>query len=134
MDFIKKSPWIYHLNTGGCNGCDLEVIACLTPRFDIERFGCVMKGSPRHADILLVSGIVTRKTLDRVKRVYAQMPKKKIVIALGSCGITGGIFKEGYNEAGPIDRIIPVDMYIPGCPPRPEAIIYGIKKALERLE
>ena len=133
MDFIKKSPWLYHLNTGGCNGCDLEILACLTPKFDVERLGCVLKGSPRHADILLVSGIVTKKSLERVKRVYAQMPKKKIVIALGSCGATGGIFKEGYNTAGPIDKIMPVDMYIPGCPPRPQAIIYGIKKALERL-
>jgi len=134
MDLIKKSPWIFHLNTGGCNGCDIELTACLTPKFDIERLGCVMKGSPRHADILVVTGPVNRQTRDKVKKIYDQMPKKKIVIAMGSCGITGGIFKESYNEAGPVDKIIPVDIYVPGCPPRPQAMIYGIKKALEKLK
>ena len=93
-----------------------------------------MKGSPRHADILIVTGPVNRQTKDKVKKIYDQMPKKKIVVAMGSCGITGGIFKEGYNEAGPVDKIIPVDIYIPGCPPRPQAMIYGIKKALEKLK
>lgn len=134
MDFIKKSPWLFHMNTGGCIGCDIEFLACITPRFDIERLGCVIKNSPKHADILMVTGPVTIQTKERLKRVYEQMPKHKIVIALGSCGITGGIFKEGYGEAGPVDKIIPVDIYVPGCPPRPHAIIFGIKKALERLQ
>ncbi len=134
MDLIKKSPWIYHLNTGGCIGCDIELMACITPKYDIERLGCLLKGSPRHADILVVTGPLTRQTRERAKRIYDQMPKKKVVVALGSCGITGGIFKEGYCEAGPIDKDIHVDIYVPGCPPRPEAIIYGIKKALERLQ
>jgi membrane-bound hydrogenase subunit mbhJ len=134
MEPIKKSPWLYHLNTGGCIGCDLELIACLTPKYDIERFGCVMKASPRHADILMVTGPLTRQTRDRAKRIYDQMPKKKVVVALGSCGITGGIFKEAYCDAGPIDTLLPVDIYVPGCPPRPQAIIYGLKKALERLK
>ena len=134
MDFIKKSPWIFHMNTGGCNGCDIELVACVTPKYDIERLGCVLKGSPRHADILLITGPLTRQIKERAKRVYEQMPRKKIVVAIGSCAITGGIFHESYAQPDAVDKEIPVDIYVPGCPPRPQAIIYGIKKALERLQ
>ena len=134
MNKIKKSPWISNYDTGGCNGCILEIFALLTPRYDIERFGCLLKASARHADILLVSGITNNQNKERLKTIYDQMAKNKKVIAIGSCAITGGPFKDCYNFAGPTDKVIPVDMYIPGCPPRPEAIIEGIVKLLGEMD
>lgn len=134
MNLIKKSPWVFHLNAGGCNGCDIELAACITPGFDIERLGCVLKASPRHADIIVITGIVTRQTKERLMRVYRQAPGKKITVAIGSCAITNGFFVNSYNRAGPPDKLIPVDVYVPGCPPRPQAIINGIAKALGMLK
>ena len=133
MKRIKKSPWVCNYDVGGCNGCILEIFALLTPRYDIERFGCLLKESARHADILLVSGITNNQNKERLKTIYDQMAKDKKVIAIGSCALTGGPFKDCYNFAGPTDKVIPVDMYIPGCPPRPEAIIEGIVKLLGEL-
>lgn len=127
---IKRSPWICNFDCGGCNGCILEIVALLTPRFDIERFGCLMRPSARHADILLVSGFINKQNMKRLKTIYDQMAEKKKVIAIGSCAITGGPFKDSYNSAGPADKVIPVDIYVPGCPPRPEAIINAIFKLL----
>jgi len=129
-----KSPWVIHFNTGGCNGCDIELVAVFTPRYDVERFGIVLKGSPRHADILAVTGPVTRQVKDRLLRVHEQMPEPKHVIAVGTCAVSGAPFWDGYNVLGGVDKILPVDVYIPGCPPRPEAIIYGFKKLLEKME
>ena len=134
MSFVKKSPWLFHLNTGGCNGCDIEIVSCIAPGFDIERFGCRLVGSPRHADIILVTGPVNRHSLERIKRVVHQSPKERVVIGLGSCTISGGMFKESYNTDPPLDKHLPVTLYIPGCPPKPEAIIAGLKKALEALK
>ena len=131
---FKRALWAYHINTGSCNGCDIEILAILTPRYDVERFGIVLVGSPRHADVLLVTGPVARQMAPRVKRVYEQVPDPKMVIVVGSCGIEGGVFHESYNLVGPVDQIIPVDVYIPGCPPRPEAIIEGVAKAWVKLE
>ncbi len=125
-----KSPFILHFDATGCNGCSIETLACLTPRYDIERFGAVDKGNPRHADILLVSGALSFKIAPRLKRIYEQMPEPKAVISLGACGITSGVFRDAYNICGPLDKIIPVDIYVPGCPPKPEAIIDGIIKGL----
>ena len=130
----KKSPWILHYDTGGCNGCDIEILATLTPMYDVERFGIVEKGNPRHSDILIVTGAVTIKSKSRLKKIYDQMPNPKAVIAVGSCGITKGIFKDAYNVCGPVDKIIPVDMYVPGCPPKPEAIIDGVVKTIALWE
>ncbi|MBN2203006.1 MAG: NADH-quinone oxidoreductase subunit NuoB [Candidatus Aenigmarchaeota archaeon] len=130
MKMLKKSPWVSNYDAGGCNGCILEIFALITPRYDIERFGCQLKESARHADILLVSGIVNNQSKERLKTIYDQMAGDKKVIAIGSCAISGGPFKDCYNFAGPVDKIIPVDMYIPGCPPRPEAIMDGILKLL----
>lgn len=130
----KKSPWMLHLDTGGCNGCTIEIFASLTPRYDIERFGAVEKGNPRHADIFLVDGTITKKIKPRLRRIYEQMPEPKVVIAIGSCAITGGVFKGAYNVAGPLDKIMPVDVYVPGCPPRPEAVIDGMIKGLDIWE
>jgi len=134
LNSFKRALWVYHLNTGSCNGCDIEILAALTPRYDLERFGIVLVGSPRHADVLLVTGPVTRQMAPRLKRIYEQTPDPKLVIAIGSCGIEGGVFHESYNLVGPIDQFIPVDVYVPGCPPRPEAIIEAVVKAWVRLE
>jgi NADH-quinone oxidoreductase B subunit len=129
-----KSPWIIHFNTGGCNGCDIELVAALTPRFDLERFGIVLEGSPRHGDILVVTGPVTLQVKDRLVRIYEQMPEPKHVIAIGTCAISGAPFKDCYNVYGGIDTVLPVDAYVPGCPPKPEAIIDGIVKLVQKIK
>jgi NADH-quinone oxidoreductase B subunit len=129
-----KSPWAIHLNSGSCNGCDIEVVAAITPRYDIERFGIVVKGTPRHADVLVVSGPITKQVQDRALRIYEQMADPKFVIAVGTCACSGGVFRGCYNVAGGVDAIIPVNVYIPGCPPRPDAIIDGVVKLLAALE
>ena len=130
----RKSPWIIHFNTGGCNGCDIELLAALTPKYDVERFGILLKGSPRHADILAVTGPVTNQTRDRLLRIYEQMPEPKYVIAIGTCAVSGAPFWDCYNVVGGVDKLFPVDVYVPGCPPRPEAIIQGFVKLLEKME
>jgi NADH-quinone oxidoreductase B subunit len=126
----EKSPWILHFNTGGCNGCDIELVAALTPKFDVERFGIRLQGSPRHADVLVVTGPVTMQIKDRLKRVYEQTPEPKKVVAIGACALTGSPFKDCYNVSGGIDTLFHVDAYVPGCPPKPEAIIDGIAKLI----
>lgn len=130
----SKSPWLFHLNSGACNGCDIEIIASLTPLYDVERFGILEKGSPRHADIIVVSGPVTRHSSSRLKRVFDQTPDPKVVVAIGSCPTTGGIFKDSHTILPGLDNIVPVDCYVPGCAPKPEAIIMGTVKALEKLK
>jgi NADH-quinone oxidoreductase B subunit len=129
-----NSPWVVHFNSGSCNGCDIEILATLTPRYDVERFGVKMQGSPRHADVLICTGPVTRQARDRLRRVYDQMPEPKFVIAIGSCAISGGVFRGCPNVVGQIDDVIPVDVYVPGCPPRPEAIIDGLLKLVGQLQ
>jgi NADH-quinone oxidoreductase B subunit len=129
-----KSPWILHFNSGACNACDIEILAALMPHYDLERFGVVLKASPRHADVLVCSGPVTRQIAKRLQRIYAQMAQPKFVVAVGSCACSGGIFRGCYNVKGGIDEAIPVSVYIPGCPVRPEAIIDGVAKLLASLE
>lgn len=129
----RKSPWILHFNTGGCNGCDIELLDALTPRFDVERLGILEKATPRHADVLICAGPVTRQARDRLLRIYEQMPEPKWVVAIGSCACSGGVFRGCYNVLGGIDQVIPVDMYVPGCPTKPEAIIDGLVKLLEGI-
>ena len=128
-----KSPWIVHFNTGACNACDIEIVAAITPKFDVERFGVVLKGAPRHADVLICSGPVTRRIEPCLKRIYAQMAHPKFVVAVGTCACSGGVFNGCYNVKGGIDSAIPVSAYIPGCPVRPEAIIDGVVKLLGSL-
>lgn len=129
-----NSPWAIHFNSGSCNGCDIEILATLTPRYDVERFGIKLQGSPRHADVLICTGPVTRQARERLIRIYEQMPEPKFVIAVGSCALSGGAFRGCYNIMGGIDQVIPVDAYVPGCPPRPEAIIDGVVKLLAKLQ
>ena len=130
----RKSPWLLHFNTGACNGCDIEVVALLTPRYDVERFGIKLEPSPRHADVLVVTGVVTKQCISRLKTIYEQMPSPKFVIAIGACACSGGIFQGCYGVSQRLDKIIPVDVYIPGCPPKPEAIVQGVAQLLEKLK
>ncbi len=129
-----NSPWAIHFNSGSCNGCDIEILATLTPRYDVERFGIKLQGSPRHADVLICTGPVSLQAKDRLLRIYWQMPEPKFVIAVGSCGLSGGVFHGCYNIVKGIDEVLPVDVFVPGCPPRPEAIIYGVAVLLEALK
>jgi NADH-quinone oxidoreductase B subunit len=129
-----KSPWIIHFNSGACNACDIEILASLTPKYDLERFGIQLKGTPRHADVLICSGPVTLQTRDRLKRIYEQMAEPKFVVAVGTCACSGGVFQGCYCVGGGIDSIIPVSAYIPGCAVRPEAIIDGVVKLLGSLK
>jgi NADH-quinone oxidoreductase B subunit len=128
-----KSPWILHLNSGACNACDIEIVAALTPRFDVERFGILLKATPRHADVIIASGPVTRQIKDRIIRIYDQVPDPKFVIAVGACAMSGCVYRGAYNIMGGIDQVIPVNMYVPGCPARPDAIIDGVVKLLGKL-
>ena len=134
LEILPKSLWVFHCNSGSCNGCDIEIVATITPRYDIERFGMKLVGSPRHADALLVTGPVTKYMTERLKRIYAQVPDPKVVIVVGNCVASGDVFYKSYSLDGPVDNIIPVDVYVHGCPPRPEAIIEGAAKAVLLLE
>jgi len=129
-----KSPWVIHFNTGACNACDIEIVAALTPTYDLERFGIQLKGTPRHADVLLCSGPVTRQIKDRLVRIYEQLPQPKFVVAVGTCACSGGVFDGCYCMLSGIDEAIPVSAYIPGCPASPDAIIDGVSKLLKSFE
>ncbi len=131
---LANSPWLVHYNSGSCNGCDIEILATLTPRYDLERLGIKLQGSPRHADVLVCTGPVTRQSRDRLRRIYEQMPEPKFVVAVGACSISGGAFRGCYNILGGVDEVIPVDVYVPGCAPRPEAIINGVAILLKKLQ
>lgn len=130
---FPRALWVYHVNAGGCNGCDIEVIDTLTPYYDAERFGIKLVASPRHADVLLVCGPVTRQVLPALRRLYDAVPDPKLVIGVGTCATGGGIWFDSYNVVGGVDAVLPVNYVIPGCPPRPEAILQGIAVALGML-
>jgi Ni,Fe-hydrogenase III small subunit len=132
LSALLKSPWLFHLSTGSCNNCDIEVLDCLTPRFDVERFGILLAGSIKHADVLVVTGSCNRQSVERLKRLYEQVPKPCFVVAVGECALSRGIFVDSYNCPVPLDHIVPVDLYIPGCPPKPEALIAGLVKLIEK--
>ncbi len=130
---VAKSPWLLHYDGSSCNGCDIEVLACLTPVYDVERFGVINTGNPKHADILLITGGINHQNEPVVKQIYEQMPSPKVVVAVGICACNGGIFKECYNILGGADTVLPVDIYVPGCAARPEAIIDGVVQAVGLL-
>ena len=129
-----RSLWVFHANVGACNGCDIEILDALTPYFDVERFGIKLVGSPRHADVLLVAGPVTRPMERPLRELYDSVPDPKIVMAIGACAVGGGLWFDTYNVVGGVDKVIPVDIYIPGCPARPEAIIHGVAQLLKLAE
>ena len=124
-----RSLWVYHANSGGCNGCDIEVLNVLTPYYDAERFGIKLVGSPRHADVMLCQGPAMRSTALALRRAYEAMPAPKLVFAIGSCAGGGGIRHDTYPVLGGVEKVVPVNFFIPGCPPRPEAIIWGVAVA-----
>ena len=134
MAKVKRSPWVLHYDGSSCNGCDIEVLACLTPVYDAERFGIVNTGDPLQADIFLITGGINSQNQPVVKQLYEQMSNPKVVVAVGTCACTGGIFKECYNFKGGVDTTIPVDIYVPGCAARPQSIIDGLVQAINLFE
>ncbi len=141
MSFMKKamawgaknSPWIVHFNAGACNGCDIEVVDAITPRYDLERLGVLKQGGPRHADVLVCTGAVTLQTRERLKQIYDQMSEPKFVVAVGTCACTGGVFDGCYCVTGGIDTVVPVDAYVPGCAVRPEEIANAVQRLLDGI-
>ena len=137
---LRKSLWVYHVNTGACNNCDIEVLELLTPKYDIERFGMILVGTPRHADVLAVTGACTRQAQPRLQEVYRQTPKPCVVMAIGSCAGAQGIFTEAYHMGAGVDTAIravdpnAIIAYVPGCPPKPEAMIAAAVKAMELIK
>jgi ech hydrogenase subunit C len=134
MTYLAKSPWILHYDASSCNGCDIEVLAALTPLYDVERFGIVNTGNPKHADVFLITGGINNQNVEIVKNLYSQIPEPKVVVAIGICAASGGVFRECYNVSGGVDTVIPVDVYVPGCAARPESIIDGVVTGLGILE
>jgi NADH-quinone oxidoreductase B subunit len=128
-----RSLHIREVDAGSCNGCEVEIVGLNSPVYDLERFGIHFVASPRHADMLLVTGPVTRNMELALRKTYDAMPAPRLVVAVGACGCSGGIFGQNYASLGGVDRIIPVDVYIPGCPPNPHALLHGILLAVDRL-
>src|SRR6266542_3616444 len=131
---LGRSLQLRHLDAGSCNGCDWELAALLNPVYDVRRLGIDFVASPRHADGVIVTGPVTRNLEAAVRRTWEAVPEPRVVIAVGACATSGGIAGASYASAGGVAEVLPVDVFIPGCPPRPEAIIFGILLALGRVE
>ncbi|MDE3067772.1 MAG: NADH-quinone oxidoreductase subunit B family protein [Verrucomicrobiota bacterium] len=131
-EMFGRSLHIRQVDAGSCNGCEMEIVSLNGPVYDIERFGIHFVASPRHADLLLVTGPVTRNMELALKRTYAAVPEPRLVVAVGACGCSGGIFGVNYATRGAVDAVIPVDVYIPGCPPNPWALLHGILLAMGR--
>ena len=130
----RRSPWLFHMNSGSCNGCDIELVASLTPRYDAEQLGVRLEGSPRHADILCITGPVTRNAVGAIQTVYGQVCGPKAVVAIGSCPATTNVFIDSRTLDGPLNKHIPVDVFVPGCPPRPEALIQAFMTLQRKID
>lgn len=131
---LKRSLHVRQLDAGSCNGCDWEIQALLNPIYDIQRLGIDIVASPRHADLLLVTGSVTRNLEEALLMSYEAMPEPRLVVAVGACACGGGVLQGSYATAGGLRQVLPVDVSIPGCPPRPQALIHGLMVALDKLE
>ena len=129
----KQSPWVYHMNTGGCNGCDLEFVACMTPRYDMERFGFLLKASPRHADIILVTGPITKKSKNAFIDVMSKVPEPSVIVGLGACTASTGVYKGSEAVEGPLSKYADACVYVLGCPPSPREIMRGLMVAKQKL-
>ncbi len=125
---LAKSLWVFHISGSPCNNCDIEILDLLTPRYDLERLGIKLVGSVRHADVLLVTGIFNQKIAPKIKRIYAQAPKPVFVVGVGGCVTGSTCFHDSYNMVEKREAVIPIDMYVPGCPPKPEAMIEAVAK------
>lgn len=134
IKILTKSLWVFHFALSPCNNCDIEILDTLTPRYDLERFGIQLAGSIKHADVLLVSGVPNYKNYRKLKELYDLAPKPCYVVAIGTCACGRGVFKDSYNSPCNVDEIVPVNIYVPGCPPKPEAIISGITKLIKVLK
>lgn len=130
---LGRSLHVRHLDTGSCNGCDWEIAALLNPYHDIQRLGIDFVASPRHADLLLVTGIMTRNLEEAARRTYEAMSAPRLVVAVGACAISGGVFAGTYAGRDGISDVLPVDVFVPGCPPRPEALVHGLLVAVGRM-
>ena len=131
---MEKSPWLFHINAGSCNGCDIELVSVITPRFDAERLGYKLAGTPRQADIVVVTGPVTEQSLPRVIRTINQVPEPSCIVTMGSCPQSGNVFRGSYSIAGPLSKYFHVDVDIAGCAPKPEAVIDGLALAAKILK
>jgi membrane-bound hydrogenase subunit mbhJ len=130
---LSRSLNVFHLAGSACNNCDIEILDALTPKYDLERFGVTLAASIRHADVLLLSGVFNKKSSVRLRRLYDEAPRPLLVVAVGGCPATGIIFQGSYNWDGPPGEYIPIDAYIPGCPPKPEAIVGAVVRLAEAL-
>ena len=130
---LGRSLHVRHLDVGSCNGCDWEIAALLNPIHDVQRLGIDFVASPRHADLLLVTGVMTRNLEEAALRTYEAMPEPRLIVAVGACAISGGVFAGTYAARDGIGGVLPVDVFIPGCPPRPEALIHGLLLAMGRM-
>lgn len=131
--FLSRSLFVFHLGGSACNNCDIEILDALTPKYDLERFGLVLVGSIRHADLILLTGVFNRKAAVRARRLYEQAPKPVLVVAVGGCACTGLMFRDSYNWDQPVGAYLPVDAYIAGCPPKPEALIAAVVRLVGKL-
>jgi Ni,Fe-hydrogenase III small subunit/formate hydrogenlyase subunit 6/NADH:ubiquinone oxidoreductase subunit I len=130
---LGRSLHIREVDAGSCNGCEIEIVGLNSPVYDIERFGIHFVASPRHADMLLVTGPVSRNMELALRKTYEATPDPRLVVAVGACGCSGGIFGQNYATIGSVDKVIPVDVYVPGCPPSPQALLRGILAAIGRM-
>ncbi|HSW56175.1 MAG TPA: NADH-quinone oxidoreductase subunit NuoB [Ignavibacteriaceae bacterium] len=127
---LAKSIWVFHMSASPCNNCDIEILDLLTPKYDVERFGIKLVGSVRHADVILLSGVINQKVAPQVKKIYEQAAKPCFVVGVGTCPASGCCFNASYNIVPKREDVIPIDLYIPGCPPKPEAMIEGVVKLM----